>query len=68
MSLARELYEDFRSKIFEVLDASIVNEMTPAELAKQIENAVHTLSRNYPTPIPSITRIELAKSLVDEFT
>ncbi|UJF17516.1 CpaF family protein [Vibrio sp. SS-MA-C1-2] len=66
MSLARELYEEFRGKIFEVLDASIVNDMTPAELTKQIENAVHTLSRSYPTPIPSITRIELAKSLVDE--
>ncbi|GAD88339.1 TadA protein [Vibrio halioticoli NBRC 102217] len=66
MSLTRELYEQFRAKIFEVIDAGILNDMTREELTVQIERAIGKLCENYPTPVPNVTRTELAKNLVDE--
>ncbi|CAM4120013.1 CpaF family protein [Vibrio neonatus] len=66
MSLTRELYEQFRAKIFEVIDAGILNDMTREELTKQIERAIAKLCENYPVPVPSVTRSELTKNLVDE--
>lgn len=66
MSLTKELYAEFRAQIFEVIDASIVNEMTPAELSSQIEKAITALSESYSSPIPSVTRAKLTKNLVDE--
>ncbi|WP_261815597.1 CpaF family protein [Vibrio gallicus] len=66
MSLTRELYEQFRAQIFEVIDAGILNEMTPQELTSQIEKAIAKLCENYSIPVPAITRTELTKNLVDE--
>ncbi|MPW35378.1 CpaF family protein [Vibrio sp. B1Z05] len=66
MSLTRELYEQFRAKIFEVIDAGILNDMTRQELTVQIERAIGKLCENYPVPVPAVTRAELTKNLVDE--
>jgi pilus assembly protein CpaF len=66
MSLTKELYAEFRAQIFEVIDASIVNEMSSAELSSQIEKAITALSESYSSPIPSVTRAKLTKNLVDE--
>ncbi|CAM2793183.1 CpaF family protein [Vibrio rarus] len=66
MSLTKELYEQFRAQIFEVIDAGVVNQMTPQELNGQIERAIGKLCENYPTPVPAVTRAELSKNLVDE--
>ncbi|GEA60671.1 CpaF family protein [Vibrio comitans] len=66
MSLTKELYEDFRAKIFEVIDAGVLSEMTSQELGQQIEKAIGKLSENYAIPVPAVTRAELTKSMVDE--
>ncbi|MEZ9550993.1 CpaF family protein [Vibrio breoganii] len=66
MSLTKELYEKFRAQIFEVIDAGVLNEMTTQQLTVQIEKAIGKLCENYPTPVPSVTRAELTKNLVDE--
>ncbi|GAM58828.1 type II/IV secretion system ATP hydrolase [Vibrio ishigakensis] len=66
MSLTKELYEQFRAQIFEVIDAGILSEMTPQELTSQIEKAIGKLCENYSIPVPAVTRAELTTNLVDE--
>lgn len=62
----KDLYIEFRRQIFEVLDASLVNELEPQELNVQVEKAINVLCENYSVPVPTVTRAELTKSLVDE--
>lgn len=66
MNLKKDLYIEFRRQIFEVLDATLVNELNADELNSQVEKAIHILCENYPVPVPSVTRTELTKNLVDE--
>lgn len=66
MSLTKELYEEFRAQIFEVIDAGVLNEMTTQELTSQIEKAIAKLCENYSIPVPAVTRAELTKNMVDE--
>lgn len=66
MNLKKDLYIEFRRQIFEVLDASLVNELEPQELNVQVEKAINVLCENYSVPVPTVTRAELTKSLVDE--
>ncbi|GAM69370.1 type II/IV secretion system ATP hydrolase [Vibrio sp. JCM 19236] len=66
MSLTKELYEEFRAQIFEVIDAGVLSEMTTQELTSQIEKAIAKLCENYSIPVPAVTRAELTKNMVDE--
>lgn len=66
MSLTKELYEEFRAQIFEVIDAGVLNEMSTQELTSQIEKAIAKLCENYSIPVPAVTRAELTKNMVDE--
>lgn len=68
MALTSDLYTEFRDQLFELIEPSIINNMSADEVTEQIEKAVNALSANHATPIPSQIRLEIIKNLVDELT
>jgi pilus assembly protein CpaF len=66
VSANKGLYIDFRSQIFEALDAEAVQKMQRSDLEAQIQNAVDLLAANYHRPVTGLMKAGLVKSLMDE--
>lgn len=64
----KELYLSFRNKIFEVLDAPEIVNMTREQLEQQLHSALSVLTKNYRHTVPTMVRNTLVKNLVDELT
>ncbi|PSW18341.1 pilus assembly protein CpaF [Photobacterium sanctipauli] len=66
MNSSKDIYLDFRNKIYEVLDAQLVSSMERDELVKQLQNAVNVLADNASYPVPNLIRNAIVKNMVDE--
>lgn len=68
MSSNKEMYLNFRDKIFEALDAEIIASLSKEALTTQIQGAVEVLATGYHRPVPSLMKSNLVKGFVDELT
>ncbi|MEC4725708.1 CpaF family protein [Shewanella sp. D64] len=66
MNNHKQIYLNFRSQIFEVLDAQAIANMPRDELFRQIQSAVEVLAENSSQPISTALRRMTVKNLVDE--
>lgn len=64
----KEIYRSMRKRIFDVIDAEVLDKLTKQQLSEQISNAVEVIISKDRIPVPSLIKADIVKNLCDELT
>lgn len=68
MLTGKEIYRNLRQRIFDVIDAEVLDKLTKQQLSEQISSAVDVIISKERLPVPSLFRADIVKNLCDELT
>lgn len=66
MKLSKDIYQQFRQKIFGVVDPEVMGSLSDEELQRQISQAVDVLALDYERQIPALLKSNIVKALLNE--
>ncbi|WP_026957751.1 CpaF family protein [Aliagarivorans taiwanensis] len=66
MNANQAIYQEFRQRIFDVVDAELLASLSEGELFEQISQAVELLAIESPRQLPNLVKKTIIKHLIDE--